>query len=197
MEFNLRKARKLESSLLSYLSQELILDSKASIRSLGNLEQANQAILTKKNDLFSNIDIRVNILSLIYKIRRLVEIANEESGINILINKKVLNQKILDDLQTIERSETPSSEELLDMLLASSKNLNSGSDSDSILRRSIKTSFTVSCLSKDDLDMLSSQKASIHKEQQAIDEDINYLNITKKIILNEEDTKILELCKLL
>ena len=197
MEFNLRKARKLESSLVSYLAEELSLDSSASIRSLGNLEQAEQSLNNKKEEIFSNMELRIKLLNLVYKIRRAVEIKNEESGINALINKKVLNQKILDDLQGIQRIETPSSEELQDMLKASSKILNSGNDSDSLVRRSVKTSFNVSCLTKSDLDLLSSKKANLSKDQQVIDEELSYLNITKTVVLNEEDLKLLEMCKLI
>lgn len=200
MELSLRKARKIESSLVNFLSDELSLDSKGSVRSLGSLEQANESLSQKKAELLSNLDSRVKLLELIYKIRRLIEIKNEEVGINSLINTKVFNQKVLEDIQKIDRSEKPSVEELQDMLQASSKLLNSGNDSDNFLRRSlntIKTSFSVSCLDKNDLEFLSLKKATILKDQQKIDEDINYLNITKTISLNEEDIKMLEMCKLL
>jgi hypothetical protein len=200
MEINLRKARKIESSLVNYLSEELSLDSKASIRSLGNLEQAHESIANKRNELFSFVELRETIFKLIYKIRREIEIKNEEAGINSLINKKVLNLKILEDIQKIDKNETPSSEELQDMLHASSKNLTSSNDADTYFRKtpsSPKTSFSVSCLSKDNLDFLADKRASLNKEQQKIDEEISYLNITKTIILTEKDTKILEMCKLL
>lgn len=191
MEFNLRKARKLESCIQNYLSENTI-DVKATIRSMGSLDEAKQSVHSKREEFYKLTKEREQLFRLKYFIRRKIEIHNEKSGINELINEKVMLEMIIKDLENINKNEVYTEIELNDLLkLNALRNENKASD------YMVKTKFSNPILDKKDIEDLQEKKFEIKKRIEKIDDDLSCLNLSEKFILNESDIKLLRSNKLL
>lgn len=199
MEFNLRKARKLESKIQKYLDEKE-LETSAQIRSLASLEEAKSNVETKKSEFLKNIIDRENLLKTKFTIRKKIETKNEESGVNTLINMQVLTKKLIEDLDKIPRETLTSEQQLADLLKAHALMFQNGSSekSNPFSRvNSIKTSFDVNFLSPQDLENLNTRKIKYKKNIEDIEDKLNLLNVSQKIELPEDMVKLLEAHKLL
>jgi len=195
MEMNLRKARKLESSIQNYLDENETIVT-ASIRSLGSLEDALSSMSSKKLETLKNLENRKKLLEVRYEIRRQIEKTNEDSSINNLINKKVLCEKLAKEFDSFQSFEKPSELELQDQIIANKNALTSESGS----RRSIgsiPTTFNVNIFSKEDLDSFKDQKISLKKELEDLEDSINQRNLSNKVVLSEDAVKLLKAVRLL
>lgn len=194
MDFNLRKARKLESSIQNYLSEKTI-DVKANIRSMGSFDEAKQTIELKRDEFYKLIKEREQLIRLKYSIRRNVEILNEKSGINELINEKVLIETLIRDIDSINKNDSYIEVEMSDLLkLHASKNENKNTINDYMPK---STKFSNPVLEKKDLEDLLEKKLELKKQIEKIEDNISCLNLSTKFTLLESDVKLLKSNKLL
>lgn len=194
MDFNLRKARKLESSIQNYLSEKTI-DVKANIRSMGSLDEAKQTIELKRDEFYKLIKEREQLIRLKYSIRRNIEILNEKSGINELINEKVLIETLIRDIDSINKNDSYLEVEMSDLLkLHASRNENKNSINDYMSK---STKFSNPVLEKKDLEDLLEKKLELKKQIEKIEDNISCLNLSTKFTLLESDVKLLKSNKLL
>jgi hypothetical protein len=199
MELNLKKSRKLENKINEYLDDKK-LEFEASVRSLSTLEEAKGSLDLKKSEFLKRLVDRENLLKTRFSIRRKIEIKNEESGVNALINMKVLTLKMISDLDSLPKSYLSSEQELSDLLKAHSLNFQNGSlEKNNIFSRNsnIKTSFEVNFLSMQDLENLNTRKLKYKKSIEEIEDKISELNMTQKIDIADDMVKLLESHKLL
>lgn len=193
MELNLKKVRKLESKIQEYLT-EVDISSCASVRSSSSLEEAKKSIEDKKTEFLKNFINRENLLKVRYQLRRQIEQKNEESGINSLMNLKVLTEKLIEQLDSVQKNDSFSDEELKDQLTAHSKLIGE----DSVFRKNfVKTSFEVFTLTKVDHENLKTRKINYKKSLEEIEDNLSLLNVSTKIVLSEDILKILKEHKLL
>lgn len=199
MEYSLRKARKLESKIRSYLDdhrgKEFV-----EVRSLGTLDEAKQTIESFRKDLLESIEDRTNLITVRYKIRRLIEEANESSGINYLINEKVrLNSIIQELINNVDTKPRLSDLALEDQLSTRQAALKSGNGEASMYSRrgSDATLFTTNSLLQEDLDKIEDTINNNLKEIEKIEDEINLRNLKHKITLSESDRDLLETAKLI
>ena len=100
MEISLKKARKIETAINTFV-EENDFKLEATVRVLGTLDEAKEAVANTKSGIFSSLRLREELLKIRFDMRRQIEKSNEESGINALINKKVLNEKIILELDKL------------------------------------------------------------------------------------------------
>jgi hypothetical protein len=192
MELNLKKVRKLENKIQEYLN-ELDLSSSASVRSSSSFDEAKKAIEDKKSEFLKNFINRENLLKVRYQLRRQIEQKNEESGINSLMNLKVLTEKLIEQIDSIAKNDSFSDEELKDQLAAHSKLI-----SEDVFRKTfVKTSFDVFTLNKIDHESLKIRKINYKKNLEEMEDNLSLLNVSTKIVLPEDILKILKEHKLL
>lgn len=191
MEISLKKARKIETAINTFV-EENDFKLEATVRVLGTLDEAKEAVANTKSEIFSSLRLREELLKIRFDMRRQIEKSNEESGINALINKKVLNEKIILELdKLINYNKVFDEKELDDVLKAQSK-----IDYDKYSFR-VKTTFEFPVFQKEDLASFKDKKISIKKDIEKIEDELSFLNLNTKIILSEDVTKLLEFNKIL
>jgi len=191
MEITLRKARKIETAINTFLDETTIV-LETSIRFLGTFDEAKDRLFSEKTELLNTLSLRQELLKIRYSLRRKIEVSNESSGINELINKKVLNEKLISELDNfIQNNKQQSLTELQDTLTAHSK-LEPEKYS-----FKIKTTFDFPILQNEDTVALKDKKISLKKDIEKIEDELSFLNLNTKIILEEDTTKLLEFNKIL
>jgi hypothetical protein len=191
VEISLKKARKIETASNTFV-EENDFKLEATVRVLGTLDEAKEAVANTKSEIFSSLRLREELLKIRFDMRRQIEKSNEESGINALINKKVLNEKIILELdKLINHNKVFDEKELDDVLKAQSK-----IDYDKYSFR-VKTTFEFPVFQKEDLASFKDKKISIKKDIEKIEDELSFLNLNTKIILSEDVTKLLEFNKIL
>jgi hypothetical protein len=191
MEITLRKARKIETAINTFLDENTIV-LETSIRVLGTFDEAKESLSVEKKELLNTLSLRQELLKIRYGLRRKIEVSNESSGINDLINKKVLNEKLISELDNfIQNNKQQSLIELQDTLTAHSK-LEPEKYS-----FKIKTTFYFPILQNEDTIALKDKKISLKKDIEKIEDELSFLNLNTKIILEEDATKLLEFNKIL
>lgn len=199
MELNLRKARKLESKIQTYLDSNP-LEVKTSVRTLGTAEEAKTAILEARTAAVHSLKQREDLLKLRYSIRRKIEEQNEKVGINGLLNEKVYTEKVLKELDRIPEESTYSEDELKDQLKARSATLGVTTEKGDYFsgpKTTVKTSFKVPVLTAEELQILEDSKLKHKRRLEEIDDELSVKNISTKVGLAEVDTKLLESHRLL
>ncbi|MDB4330281.1 hypothetical protein N9948_00995 [bacterium] len=199
MELNLRKARKLEVKIQTYLDTKA-LETEASVRTLGQAPEAQERVEAIRADSLRELTERNQLLDVRYGVRREIEKKNEESGINALLNDKILTErkfKVFDGLQG-----TPSytTTELGDQLKAYSKVLDTGAvetDRWGEAKSAPKTSFSVPVFSSDDLENFEVTKTDFQRRLDKIDDDLSLKNLQTKVVLSEDNSKLLQSHRLL
>jgi len=199
MDLNLRKARKLEVKIQLYLDTNA-LESTASVRTLGDAKEAAQAVEDTRVTSLKGLADRNQLLDVRYAIRRSIEQQNEESGINALLNDKILTERKIKELDAIDSKASFTEAELGDQLTAYAKILNSGSlESDRWGEKKAdpKTTFKAPVFSKDDLEQFAVTKTDFQRRLEQIDDELSLKNLQSKVALSEDHLKLLESHRLL
>jgi len=192
MKLNLKKARKLETKILSAINERLSLS--ATVRVNADITDIEVKILNARKTAVDGIANKQALIDLRYKIRRLIAEANEQSGVSSLISDKV-RLSAQKDLLNVYISEEVGleKEELEDEINQKRKDLNK--DGSFMRSKSALDSFDV--LSKKDMDNFKNKRIDIIKEIEDIDDKLAELNYTTKITIDQSDIDLLTLNKLI
>ena len=199
MELSLRKARKLEVKIQTYLDTKT-LETKASVRTLGNIEEAGESVSQARIKTIKDLEERNQLIDTRYFIRRMIAQQNEKSGINALLGDKVLTERKIKELEDIGQTPAFTANELEDQLKAYSSVLSTGAvetDRWGGSKSKPKTSFKVPVLSKEDIDNFETSKTDFQRRLEQIDDDLSVKNIQTKVVLSEDNTTLLESHRLL
>ena len=193
MELNLRKARKMESSIQKFFVENPV-NSSTEIRFYGTPQEAQETVSEARQEFLLNMENRNKLLALRYSIRRKIEVMNEECGINSLLNEKVLLENLGTEIRSVLNGGAPSDKKSLEDLIKSGlKVLEAGSYNYGVP----KTSDSVNIFCEQDLEDFRVKLVAINKKLEAVDDSLSEKNLSTKILLSEEDTKLLESNKLL
>lgn len=185
MELNLRKARKLEAEIQQHLDSTRV-DTTAVVRVLGTLEEGKEAQKKAREESLSKLPVRETLLRLRYKIRRDIEIQNEKTGINALINEKVL----IGSLSRAEFISHAGPEGLqFDDEFNTQKMLYSTPDA---YNRSRSTSYAVHIFTQKDVEDANAKKLEYKRQVKVIEDKLGELNIVGKVKLADDDVKLLQ-----
>lgn len=183
MELNLRKARKLESKI-----SKLIIDERNSLNPdklvrinadvqtevLPELIEARQEFLDKVTNINGLIDAR-------FLIRRLIGKSNENSGINLKINDKVILEHKLSTINAINLGTLLDDKMLEDESSALKATLENGNIKH---YGGVQTNFSASFLRPQDSEALKEDKTNIVKNIETIEDELLELNYSTKIKLD-------------
>lgn len=182
MELNLRKARKLESKIATYVAA-MSLASAVKIRVLSSKEERSDAIATARKELFEQIEKRNALIQIRFEIRKAIGDANQAVGINTLINRREETQNLLQNVATLEAVDY---QEIDDTVLSRKASVETGSSN-----RYDGTSFTANVATKGDLDRLSNYRTELTKELEDLEDQLAQKNLGTKITLSEEVVSLL------
>ena len=194
MDLNLRKARKLEVKIQTYLETNE-LQSSASVRTLGDATEASELVKAARTTSLKELANRNLLIDVRYSIRRSIEQKNEESGINALLNDKVLTERKMKELDKISGESSFTEAELGDQLTAYAKILNTGaveSDRWGEKKSAPKTTFEVPVFSKKDLNSFAITKNDFQRRLEQIDDELSLKNLQTKVVISEDNIKLLE-----
>lgn len=188
MELNLKKARKLEASIQKHLDKGF--DTTVKIRINDTLDEArktlNEAAQAKSKELID----RIKLLNARYDIRRQIEAKNESSGINSLLNEKVLIEKEISEYGSITGG-APNVKELEDEMklgLEQMKNPNSYGAKSTIMVQVFDQNFETA---------MQDEVHGKRKLIETIEDKIVEKNLTNKIKLNAGTIELLRTKRLL
>ena len=195
MNVNLRTARKLEQKLLNYVG--LHMDTTTHVSAFDNIE-ADKLIEESRRFVADEVDKNLRVIQLRSNIRRLIQIANEESGINHLISQRKLYVSVGSFVSTLlENNNHHGRDETVEinatiltgkMTAARETKGNSYHSSDIVSFNSL-SSDTAATLNKRMRDSI--------KQQEKIDEEILSLNVATTIVLSDETVAFLQQTEML
>lgn len=190
MQLNLRKARKLEAKIKTWLSEnEATLKAKVRVKqepskAMEVIEQTHQKACLELSDRAALIDAR-------HQIRRLIGEANETQGINALMGHRELLKDMFSEYNgLISQDERLSAEELTDLLSSKSKQLDSGETSYRYMDTEITTKTGV--FSKEDLDSFKERREELKKQIEDTEDQLSAKNLNTKITLDQNLVELLK-----
>ena len=188
MELNLRKARKLEAAIQEHLDSSRV-SATATVRVLGSIEDAKASMKAAREEALKSLPVREELLRLRYSIRRQIEMANEATGINKLMNEKVLTDALSKDLQNsgvVAGHDDLTFQDTFESQVALYK-----APADQYNRHK-STTFHVNSYTKADADVVAKARLEHKKRIEAIEDQIGEKNIIGKVTLTDGDLKLLE-----
>jgi hypothetical protein len=188
MELNLKKARKLEANIQKHLDKGF--DTTVKIRVNDTVEEAKNTLAKANKAKAQELLDRIKLLEIRYDIRRQIEAKNEVSGINLLLNEKVLVEKEIVEYSSISGG-APNDKELEDemkLALETMKNPNS---------YGAKSSISVQVFDQSFEDALQDEIHAKRKSIESIEDRISEKNLTNKIKLDSVKIKLLQTKRLL
>lgn len=187
MELNLRKARALEAKIQSYLDTTDVLTT-ASVRVKGTIEEAIKTLEERRKVVLADLPVRDELLHLRYEIRREIEVKNESTGINELINKVVLIDALLKQaaIPLQARQEGIDFEDNFNYQVAQFN----APVTDRYDRRSLTYSSHV--CTKEDIEAIQKKVKNLKKEKELLQDKIGEKNIVGKVTLTDSAVKLLE-----
>jgi len=185
VELNLKKARKLEASIQKFLDKGF--PTTINIRSTETLQGARKALEKASKEKAVELLERDKLLTIRYDIRRQIEAKNETSGINSLINEKVLLEKKIEQYGNIT-GKSPSDEELAADLKIASNTLGSNY---------VQKYIEVGVFNESFLNVILDEVHNHRKHIEIIEDKIAEKNLSNKVRLDAEQTKLLQAKRLL
>lgn len=95
MELNLRKARKLEAKILTYVNA-MSLNSTVKVRIMANESERSAALAEGRSKFLSDVSTQKALILTRFFIRQAISDANQSVGVNALINKRESLQALLE-----------------------------------------------------------------------------------------------------
>lgn len=182
MNITLRKANNIQHAINEAI-RGISIDTKVSV----NEFQDPELILTEANKtLLENDRKRALLLTVLYNIRGLVDQANHESGINLLLTKSALAEKRINQVSQLAGAEPVTELVVIQGKLEKLRN----SETKSRIY-GYDESVSTGVVSKADIDSFKKEVAELKKQRQKYADEILHLNVKTEIPLSEDAVKIL------
>lgn len=179
MNINLRKANAVQHSI-----QEIIKETEIVTSVTINEHEDPEMILAKANkSLLENDRKRALLLTVLYNIRGLVDQANHQSGISLLLTKSALAEKRIQQVSELARATKVVS---LDVIKGRLEKIKSRKE-DHYGRDDVSTGV----VSESDVSSFKKEMRDLKKQKQKYADEILELNVKTEIPLSEDAVKIL------
>jgi hypothetical protein len=185
MELNLRKARKLEAKILSYVNA-MQLESSVRVRVLATEEERNKTLASSREKYLSDVNTRSALVITRFMIRQQIAESNHSVGINALINKREELQALLS--VSIDGVDTLDQLEANDLAAAKKSHLEKGENRFS----EASVTFPLPVVLKDDLSVFKNTDSLIKKRLEDIEDQLSQKNLGAKIKLSEDTVSLLQ-----
>lgn len=186
--FNLRKARKLELKIQSFIN---VLDCNckpvADIRAKASVSDAKTAIATARQEYLIVHKHKLELMRIKFLVRDMIGKANDKSGLNELLTRKALAEsqiRILNEAMN-ERNVAKDLPLLQDEMNAQSKALDEGS-----MRARLTISAPV--LEESDRASFEGAKKTLLNQIEEIEDKVAKINVESTIVLPIEDFQLLK-----
>ncbi len=193
MKMNLKKARKLESKIDLLINDERPVSSER-VRINAAMTDIELKILQGRQKLLEEVDNKQKLIELRFKIRRLIAVANEQSGVSGFIADKVMlaAKKRLVNIY-LSQEVGYDKEELDDVIEQQRTELKK----EGSFMRSKSALAEVHVLTEANMDTFKESKLTIEKQIEELDDKLAELNYLTKIELEQADIDLLKLNKLI
>ena len=188
MQLNLRKARKLETKIGSKVSHEQLKTS-VTVRTKSDASAAVQSYNTAANALADQLTVLNQLNAARFEIRRLIGQANENTGINALMNRREALKARQAILTKVVATDTSSSEELLDTLETRRRQLDKG-DGGLYGDRSVTSS--VSVITEVGHAAYQEELVEVSRQLEDIEEELTQKNVGSKVTLSDDTVALLK-----
>lgn len=193
MELNLRKARKLEAKIKTFLDQTN-LEHQVAVRIKGDAVEAAAKIQAATDKLAADLDLHTKLNELRFAIRKGIADVNQHVGINALMNQREHLQAKLQLLGKLAESEVAhGANELQDLLKNTATSIEQGTNH---YGQSLVHVIT-SAVTKDVKDSVKSGIASLKKDLEDLEDELAQKNIGAKIIVEDSSVNLLKSAGLL
>jgi hypothetical protein len=188
MELNLRKARKLEAKIKTFLEQSS-LEHQVSVRIKGELQEAQDKVKAAAEKLVTDLDLHTKLNELRFAIRNQIAEVNQAVGIHSLMNKKEALQAKAKLLERVVSTELAHGEsELKDLLSNTVSSIEQGANRFGQSMVTVETSV----VHKDIKDSVKNGINAIKKDLEDLEDSLAQKNIGAKVTLEEDSVKLLQ-----
>jgi hypothetical protein len=184
MELSLRKARKLESKILTAIDQ-IAVPTEVEVRAKSSTFSTERYTAYEK--LRSNMSVRTELSEARFLIRNLISEANHKVGINALMadRERLLAQLAL--VRTLESAPTATNEEVEDLVYATRTQLERGE-----VQYRLKVTATVPVFTTENLDKLKASIAATRQRVEEIEDELTQKNAGTKVKLSDSLVTLLK-----
>lgn len=186
MEFNLRKARKLESKIGAFIAQkQREIKTHTNLRVNEDLSKLDDIINKARKEFFDEFENLNNLVEARQEIRNLIAKANVNTGISDLMAQKVLIEAKLAKLNHLLGFNTYDRQSTEDELEYAKKALENG-------ERFAQTTTNVSFLTEVDQEKFKKDKQETAKSVEELEDKLAELNYSSKVKLGPNTVKLLK-----
>lgn len=180
MNINLRKANAIQNQILEAISDIEI----PTTVTINEFQDPEIEISNQKATLMNNDRKRAMLTTALYNIRGLVNAANHESGVSLLLTKSALAEKRIQQVRELSRLSLATPLEVVKGRIEKIKNRKEG---DYYGRDDLNCGI----VDKSDIQAFQSEMRSIQKEKRKYADEILELNVKTEVPLSEDTVKIL------
>lgn len=187
MEINLRKSRKLEAKINTYV-EAMDLKTAIKVRALASTEERAAALASARINYLGDLGIQRALIKARFQIRGQISTANQNVGINALIGKReeitALLSKSNAGVDTLDVAE------LEDLASTKAKSLSNGGDSRAYGESTV--TITVPVSTNEDLKAFKSLASDLKKELEDIEDQLSQKNLGATITLDNDTVALLQ-----
>ena len=186
MKLNLRKGRKLETKVRNFVSEQHI-NSEAIIQVTEDADKVIKQLVIHRDRYQNILNSHIGLLKLAYKIRSMVGITNEKSGINKLLSELAfLTSKKAFIIKHIPYDLAVDKKGVELKLFSKKKQIEEGS------RLSENISIKLQSLHETDVTVMKTSIKDCEKRIEDIEDEIAQKNLGNFILLEEEEVDLLK-----
>lgn len=184
MKLTLRKANALQLSILEHIN---VIDMSPNVQ-LSEFDDISNVIDTRRETVFANIDRKIVLTNAIYKLRKLVSVANHVSGIDDVLNETASIDKKLRVYTTLIQESQP----MIEKSIIEAK-LNKIRSRTSETTYFGNDSVASSVFSLQEIENFGKEVLALKKRKQALKDQLLELNIKSEIELDSPTVTVLKM----
>ena len=183
MEFNLRKARKLEQTIQSHVD-EMKIAVETDVRALGEDHEREQKVRAARTELLAQKSLRESLIRARFEIRRMIGQLNEQTGLNSLMTRREEVQALLK--LKLSDAEACDLVQMKDLAEARKRQLEKG---ESGYHSGVTVRIPVP--SEEDISRFRAEAAELRRELEDLEDQLSQKNIGAKLTLSAEVVALL------
>lgn len=190
MELNLRKARKLEAKIQTYVDA-MSLSPAVKVRIMADADERSLVLHDERAKYVNDLEVQKSLINTRFGIRQAISEANQATGINALINRRENLQALL--AKTTTGVDALDEAEANDMVSARKAKLEKGNDS----YGDPSVTLTLPVTTKEDVKLFKAYDSYLKKSLEDIEDQLSQKNLGAKISLTENMVVLLQSAGLL
>lgn len=190
MKLTLQKARKVESKVQELVKQGEVLKKTVSVRVKDSLSNITALMDAGNQDFLESKKSYQGLVQLVYSIRRKIEKANEEKGLNELMNQRMLKTTLHSAYMNLIKEQPALTNDHLNDFLELKKTLLLSESSGRIRTPALNEDLSV--ILEENIEELKKETVRLKKEIGTIEDRLQALNNSVEIELTPDQVALLE-----